>query len=365
MDKKYHTNELFQGIPSLELEGLDIRIEDCHFGKGEIVFEEGDKGLDFYLVAEGSVIISKKGRGGNQETLATQARGGFFGEMALMLEYNPRSARATAVEPTVLGRIDEDGLHALLSHSPVTALNLTRVVATRLESANSMFIEKLLHAERLSLVGSMMNSIVHDIRNPIATISMTCDYLDGQTNDPVMVQLAELTRNSVDQMTTMIQELLEFSKGTSKIETRPESVPDLIHTLDQQILNRLAASRIEVRRDIEFAGEIEIDRGRILRVLLNVITNAADAMPGGGRLNLSVRESGGFVEFTLSDTGCGIPPNVLASIFEPFVTHGKAHGTGLGMAIAKSAVEAHNGRIWIESEIGEGATCHIQIPARV
>ena len=73
-------------------------------------------------------------------------------------------------------------------------------------------------------------------------------------------------------------------------------------------------------------------------------------------------ESGNYLVVSIEDTGCGIPEDVLARIFEPFVTHGKANGTGLGMAIAKSVVEAHRGEIWMDSTVGEGTTCHITLP---
>ena len=362
MNKKFYSNQLFSGIPPVELEHLDILIEEVTFDTDDIVFEEGSSGADLWLVVDGTVTISKKGRGGNQEILANQQSDGFFGELALVLNHQSRTARATAAEPSLLGRMDETALHKLLTQSPTASLNLIRVVAGRLSTLNSLFIDKLLRTERLSLVGSMMSAMVHDFRNPIATISMTCDYLGTQNDEPVLLQLSELTRDATNQMLSMIRELLDFSKGASNIEPQLESVPRLIGSLDDQVLNRLAESRIKVRREIEFGKEMHIDRNRILRVLTNVINNAADAMSDGGVLTVSVREIGPNVDFAIADTGCGIPPDILSQIFEPFVTHGKSNGTGLGMAIAKSVVEAHKGEIRMQSQVGVGSSCHISLP---
>ncbi len=110
------------------------------------------------------------------------------------------------------------------------------------------------------------------------------------------------------------------------------------------------------------SGEIMVDVRRFVRVLLNVIKNSVEAMPHGGLPRLSLRVAEGRALFTVSDTGCGIAPELQAKIFEPFVTHGKSHGTGLGMAIAKSVVEAHGGFISLQSTIGVGTMVEIVLP---
>jgi signal transduction histidine kinase len=106
-----------------------------------------------------------------------------------------------------------------------------------------------------------------------------------------------------------------------------------------------------------------VDVGRFARMLLNLVKNAIEAMPNGGILRIAVRRQGSVAVFRVSDTGCGIEPDLQAKIFEPFVTFGKSKGTGLGMAIVKSVVEAHGGTIFVHSEVGVGTSIEISIPA--
>jgi signal transduction histidine kinase len=97
-------------------------------------------------------------------------------------------------------------------------------------------------------------------------------------------------------------------------------------------------------------------------LLFNLVKNSREAMPTGGKLLLRVRAVGDLAEFLIADTGSGIPEDVLSRIFDPFFTHGKSEGTGLGMAIAKSVVEAHGGTIQVKSEVGKGTMCSARLP---
>ncbi|MEM7144275.1 MAG: ATP-binding protein [Verrucomicrobiota bacterium] len=352
---------MFTGIPREELERLSLPVEERHYRRGEIIFDEGDAGENVYLVLEGSVRISKKGRAGRQETLAIQESGGFFGEMAL-LDGMARSARATAIGPSLLGKLDQSGLYCLVAHSPESALQFTRLMAKQLRSSNSLFIQELLRAERLSLLGSMMGSIVHDFRSPVGALSYVGERLEGSKERPELMELGEVTRDSVKRMLDMIQELLDFAHGTSEVHLEQTSVRDLMDGLDREILDLVEEEGIDVLRRVEFAGELCVDRSRVQRLLYNLVKNGREAMPDGGKLVVRVREVGGNVEFTIADNGCGIPEDVLSRVFDPFVTHGKSGGTGLGMSIAKSVAEDHGGTIQVRSEEGKGTACLVVLP---
>ena len=100
----------------------------------------------------------------------------------------------------------------------------------------------------------------------------------------------------------------------------------------------------------------------MLRVLINIIRNADEAMRGGGRITLGVSEADGNLLIEITDTGKGIPEESLAKIFEPFFSEGKSDGTGLGMSMAKKLIESHGGTISISSEVGTGTTFHVSLP---
>src|SRR6266404_1600759 len=151
-------NRLFEGIESDLLDEIAPDVHVVQLNTGEIIFREGDPGDSLYLVGEGSVKISKSGRGGQQETLGFIQSGNFFGEMAL-LDGTPRSAMATAVEPTLLGAVDEPTFQHILELAPSRLhMNFLRSVSERLRSVNSHFINEVMLKERLSLVGSMASS---------------------------------------------------------------------------------------------------------------------------------------------------------------------------------------------------------------
>jgi signal transduction histidine kinase len=159
----------------------------------------------------------------------------------------------------------------------------------------------------------------------------------------------------------MVQELLDFARGQSSLQQERRPLKAVLEELDTQLV-RLVPENVHLVRELNASGEIMVDVRRFARVLLNIIKNSIEAMPNGGLLRLSLRVGEGRALFTVSDTGCGIAPELQAKIFEPFVTHGKSHGTGLGMAIAKNVIEAHGGFVALQSTVGVGTTVEIILP---
>jgi signal transduction histidine kinase len=359
----FRDNKLFRGIDPALVEQLAAVPQPVRYEPEAVVFREGDPADCFYLIYEGSVRISKRGRGSRQETLTYLHPGDFFGEMGVY-DRAERSARATAVGAAVLGRIDREGFETLFGAAPVeVGANLLRESVVRLRDTDSHFIQEILEAERLSLIGSMLSGIVHDIRGPLSVIRGAADLLEEEPDPHRRKKYTRFIRRGVDRVSDMAQELLDYSKGATRLNSAPVSMTELAEELREEILDQLPASGVEVVLDVAWQGRLVIDRNRIYRVLLNLIRNAVEAMPGGGRLSISIENSGDHVCFTVADTGVGIPSELLPSIFEPFVSYGKAHGTGLGMAITRSVVEAHQGRITVESTPGAGTTFVVHIPA--
>ena len=122
--------------------------------------------------------------------------------------------------------------------------------------------------------------------------------------------------------------------------------------------------RNQFARNIRYDGNVVVDLTRFIRVLCNLIKNAREAMPSGSILTISTGLIDNQVVIQISDTGIGIPAELLPKLFEPFVTHGKSHGPGLGLTIAKSVVTAHNGKISVSSVEGSGTTVDIRLPAQ-
>jgi signal transduction histidine kinase len=331
--------------------------------EAEIVFREGDQGDFLYLVGEGSVKISKVGRGGQQETLAFIGSGNFFGEMAL-LDKQPRSAMATAAEPTVLGAMSEQTFQRILDVAPSRLhMNFLRSVIERLRNVNSHFISEVMRNERLSLVGSMANSIIHDLKNPIHIVRYCTNFIAKDSKDPRVRQLTGMIDSAMDGMVSMTQELLDYARGSTSFTKKSVSIWRLLEEVNEQALRLLSGKDVQFLKHIAYEGDVEVDLPRFSRVLCNLIKNAREAMPNGGILTLATDQVQKEILLRISDTGFGIPPEILPKLFEPFVTHGKSHGTGLGLAIAKSIVEGHRGKISISSVQDTGTTVEIRLPA--
>jgi signal transduction histidine kinase len=354
-------NRLFAGVSIDAMGAFGEAVERLDCAPGDIIFREGEPGNCLYLVLDGSVCISKTGRGGQQETLGFINQGDFFGEMAL-IDGQPRSAQASAAEKATLGRMDAEAFSRILAASPQTLpTNFLRAVVGRLRGLNAHFIEELMRAERLALVGSMANRIIHDLRNPLQVLQSCCQLIEMKSSDPAIHSLVSMMEKANANLLNMVQEILEFARGRSSLDFCRRAPRAIIDELDSY-LPRAIPQNIHITRDIHFCDDIRVDLGRFVRVLLNLIKNAVEAMPGGGVLRLGLRQQEGRAVFLIGDTGGGIPEHLLPKIYEPFVTHGKAGGTGLGLAIVKSVVDSHEGTIDIRSRTGIGTNIEISLP---
>ena len=171
-----------------------------------------------------------------------------------------------------------------------------------------------------------------------------------------------MTEKAIEGMLAMTQELLDYARGSTSLKLQTITIWRLLDELNQQALQLLPGANVQLVKRISYEGTINVDLARFTRVLCNLIKNAREAMPDGGILKLTIDAVPDQVVIRVTDTGCGIPEEVLAKVFEPFVSHGKANGTGLGMAIAKSVIDAHRGKISIGSIPGRGTTVDIRLP---
>ena len=357
----FYSNYLLEGITPAVYREVVRRIQVVRIDRDGVLFEENDPGDCLYLIARGSVRISKRGRGGQQETLAHLMPPDFFGEMAL-IDDAKRSAQASTCGETVLGRVDRETWDLLLRLAPHEVMgNFVRTVTKRLRHNNQHFIEEMMRNERLSLLGTTISSIVHDMNNPINSILNACHLLETNVQEELAAAMTKIIRESVSSMEVMSREMIDFSRGKTALRLQKITVRHLMADLEPEF--RKCHPYVDLQTNVEFDGEMTVDRYRLLRVFANLIRNAREAMQESTRRRLAfqVVRRGDNVEFQISDTGCGIPPELLPRIFEPFMTQGKQNGTGLGLAISKAVVDAHHGSIAVESDAA-GTRFHITLP---
>jgi signal transduction histidine kinase len=205
----------------------------------------------------------------------------------------------------------------------------------------------------------------HELRNPLGAIKNAVYYIRGKLTrsevaekEPRVLEFLDIVDGEVNSSNKIINDLLGFSR-IGKPSVSPTTIKKMVDD---------ALARVPVPKNIELdehmggdSTEIEVDAGQIQQVLVNVITNAVQAMPEGGKLTISTRKREGFLELDIADTGSGIADEVRGKIFDPLFTT-RAKGIGLGLAVSKSIIERHGGKIEAKSEAGKGTTFTISLP---
>ena len=223
--------------------------------------------------------------------------------------------------------------------------------------------DELVRAERLSTVGKMASSIIHDIKSPLTVIK---GYVTFLARDDLATekrqQMARIVMNAVDTFTGMTQEILDYAHGESTLILRPVNVRSFVESVCSFLETDFARKGIETKIALAFSDTLVMDAEKMRRVFYNIASNAYDAMEQGGTFTITSDLKDDCVEFHLQDTGPGLPEQIQDTLFEPFVSWGKEHGTGLGLAIVRKIVEDHGGDIGVVSEAGQGADFIIRLP---
>ena len=217
----------------------------------------------------------------------------------------------------------------------------------------------------------VLGVVSHDLRNPLSAISMVASVLVNYPPDDrdALRGLYEAIGESAELMGRMIQDLLDVSSieaGRLSLERRAEPVPPIVERAVQMFEGVAASHGISLSHSLEAdVPPVNADAERVLQVLANLMSNAVKFTPEGGRIDLAVHRTGEEVEFAVTDTGPGIPPEDVDHIFDRYWharRTARTTGSGLGLAIARGLVEAHGGRIRVESTIGKGSAFRFTIP---
>ena len=222
---------------------------------------------------------------------------------------------------------------------------------------------ELIRQERISTIGRLSSSIVHDLRNPLAAIYGGAEMLvDSELAPQQMKRLAANIYRASRRIQELLQDLVNVSRGrTSGAELcrLGEVVAAAVDASGAQAENQNVTLRFSIPDEVE----LPLERNRIERVFLNLIGNALEAMPEGGEIRIDASVAADSVRVQVEDNGPGIPAEVRQRLFEPFVTAGKKNGLGLGLALARQTVLDHGGDLWVESKTA-GARFVIRLPLK-
>jgi signal transduction histidine kinase len=222
--------------------------------------------------------------------------------------------------------------------------------------------EDLIRQERISTIGRLSGSIVHDLRNPLAAIYGGAEMLvDGDLSPAHVKRLAGNIYRASRRIQELLQDLLNVSRGKSgaaEVCHLREVASAACDTLAAMAESQNVSITLEIPPDIE----VPVERGRIGRAFANLIANALDAMPDGGAVRISAVLEDGVVVVHVEDNGPGIAPEIRSRLFQPFVSAGKRNGLGLGLALSRQTVLEHGGDMWVESVAGQGARFSFRLP---
>ncbi len=225
-------------------------------------------------------------------------------------------------------------------------------------------LNELLVAARRDLT-AQERTIAHELGNPLNAVSGHVQLLARRTDlpEPARAQV-QIANAEVQRMAETIRRFLDQTRGFKPSAETVQMQPLVDEALDLT-LGTEARAKIQVQREVlDGASVVRTDPGLVRHLLTNLVANAVDAMPNGGKLEVQARRDGPEVVLRVADTGSGMGPEVKRRIFEPFFTTKAAgKGTGLGLAICKEIARALKGRIDVESEPGRGSTFTVRFPA--
>lgn len=228
--------------------------------------------------------------------------------------------------------------------------------------------DELIQAEKLASLGRLSAAIAHEIRNPLSAISVNLQFLQRKfVEDSVERKYLDLAIEGVKRIEKIVEATLNFARPSKPI-VRDEDINEVINATLPLVEISTLKKKIQIIKKLEpNLPKVKIDFKQIQQVILNILTNAVDAIEKSGEIKIkSYLESdfqNRYVVVSISDTGCGIPKEDIPKIFEPFFTK-KSDGTGLGLAICRQVMSNHGGEIEVESELNRGTTFYLKFKVK-
>lgn len=222
--------------------------------------------------------------------------------------------------------------------------------------------------EKMSALGELASGVAHDFNNTLAGILGRAELMLRDVNDPKTMRGLELIVQTARDGGKTVKRIQDFARQRRDHDFEPVAVDQLLIDVNEvtrpRWKDRAQANNVHINLNLQINSDAWImgDPSELREVLVNMVFNAIDAMPAGGRLTLSAEEVDGSMEIAIRDTGCGMSPEVRSRVFDPFFTTKGMGGMGLGLAVCYGIIQRHQGSIEIESIVGEGSIFRIKLP---
>jgi len=372
---------LFDNLSQEELILIARNTDVLNFDTDEVVCVEDTDSDSMYFIYQGEVSISQKG-----VSFAYLEPGDYFGEMSL-ITHRKRNATVTSLVPSVLFEISADVFDRLFEKSPTVMHNLLLTYDARLRRHNNVVVgqflklkhqfkeledshNRLLLSDKMASIGLLTAGIAHEINNPLFVITGYLDVLNENIREGK--NSSEDLREIADKLNTASKSIVKLVAGIktyARIEDADPAPIDLNLAI-QESLNLV--SFLYGRENIELKNEpstgspmILGNIGKLQQVLMNLFSNAKDAMESSATkiISVSTREDAGNVVIDVADTGCGIDPEHIKHVFSrSYTTKPVGKGSGMGLDLVRKIVKEMDGSISVESKLSKGTTFSIVFP---
>lgn len=396
LDKMSLLHDVFQGVTEEELCEIAASTRVCTYPAGHVLCQEGAYEDIFYVLADGSAVISKViSPQEGERVLRTVGRGSLIGEMSL-IQNSTRAATVRAVTDCTVLEMDKGDFETMLNRSPSMAINIIRVTLDRMRENDRTAIQYLQEANNIlrQLDRNKLEFIqvaAHELRTPLTVIKGYVDVLralPGLESNTALDGVLDGIRKGVGRMLEVVNTMLDVTRiDNETLELRLS--PTLLKRLIQDAVQDFTAAASE--RDLELLLDLDADTPIIhadptllQKALAHLIANAIKYTPDGGKVTVGARPvtlEGGApgVQISVSDTGIGLDAEHHELVFEKFYQVGdvsihssgkttfKGGGPGLGLAIVRGVARAHGGKVWVESAGHDevqfpGCTFYLQLP---
>ncbi|HHF43407.1 MAG TPA: GAF domain-containing sensor histidine kinase, partial [Candidatus Aminicenantes bacterium] len=226
--------------------------------------------------------------------------------------------------------------------------------------------QQLLTSEKLASIGLLSAGVAHEINTPLTGISSYIQILQKKLNDSTYQPILQKIEKQTERVARIVKNLLNFARNPETSAFQPVNLKESLEEILSLIDYKLKKMNIQLDLHLQPVPKIWAQQERLQQVFINIILNALDAMPQGGKLSIQLEQKNSQAIICIKDTGTGIKPQHLPHIFDPFfTTKGLGKGTGLGLSISYAIVKEHGGQIQVESEVGQGTCFTIYLPLKV
>jgi len=379
--------DTFRSLSPSDITALAKICIPANYPPRKAIAQEGLDAENIFALITGTVGIWVDYGTDKADLLAVREAPCLVGELSVA-DQLPRSATIVSGTPVAGYTIDARAFRKLLEERGSIALALVGGISKLVRSSNDSFVselrqhnEELMRAnaeltnaqrqlvrqERLSSLGKFSSMIIHDLRNPLSVIMGYVDLLKLrlEDRDGEIYQYVSQIRQETSRLTGLTSEWLDYTRGEIRLAYAPVTVEKLFDQLHENVKSFINAKGLTVKWNREFRGTVLLDFNRTLRMIVNLVDNACKACSRGGCIEISANQDIDHMLLSVKDDGIGMNRETLDHVFEPFYSASDRGGTGLGMHIAKSIVEAHGGSVDVKSSPGVGTEISIRLPLRV